>query len=355
MTTPKHSVGSLLTFGVNNGYLEGILKGFKLGLITQQEYSNICQCENTKDLADQIRTTSYGDILENEAHPLDIKILREKCTERMVQEFEYLRANSYEPLRTFLEYIRYEYMIDNVVLLISGTLHGKDPDDLREKCHPLGLFDQMASITVDPSINDLYNNILIDTPLAPYIQECLSVEDLNEMNIEIIRNTLYKAYLEDFHSFCMKLGGVTAEVMDRLLKFEADKRSINITLNSFGTELPKDDRAKLYPNLGELYPEGLEKFKRADNEDHVRAAIEPFAIYKKLYNESQTNDEKTLEEAFFEYEVELNKLSFLQQGGFGAFYSYFRLKEQEIRNLTWIGECIKQNQRDKINQFIPLF
>lgn len=48
MATPKQSVGSLLTFGVNNGYLEGILKGFKLGLITQHEYANICQCENTK-------------------------------------------------------------------------------------------------------------------------------------------------------------------------------------------------------------------------------------------------------------------------------------------------------------------
>jgi hypothetical protein len=32
------------------------------------------------------------------------------------------------------------------------------------------------------------------------------------MHVEIIRNTLYKAYLEDFHGFCKDLGGVTAEV-----------------------------------------------------------------------------------------------------------------------------------------------
>ena len=30
----------------------------------------------------------------------------------------------------------------------------------------------------------------------------------------------------------------------------------NITLNSFGTELSKDDREKLYPRCGKLYPEG---------------------------------------------------------------------------------------------------
>ena len=45
-------------------------------------------------------------------------------------------------------------------------------------------------------------------------------EDLDEMNIEIMRNTLYKAYLDDFAAFCNKLGGTTAEVMRSLLSFE---------------------------------------------------------------------------------------------------------------------------------------
>lgn len=37
------------------------------------------------------------------------------------------------------------------------------------------------------------------------------------MNIEIIRNTLYKAYLEDFYNFCLSLGGPTADVMHDVL------------------------------------------------------------------------------------------------------------------------------------------
>lgn len=32
----------------------------------------------------------------------------------------------------------------------------------------------------------------VDTPLAPYFAETLTSEDLDEMNIEILRNTLYK-------------------------------------------------------------------------------------------------------------------------------------------------------------------
>lgn len=50
-----------------------------------------------------------------------------------------------------------------------------------------------------------------------------------------MRNTLYKAYLDDFAGYCNKLGSTTAEVMSDLLAFEADRRALNITLNSIGT------------------------------------------------------------------------------------------------------------------------
>jgi len=38
------------------------------------------------------------------------------------------------------------------------------------------------------------------------------------MNIELIRNTIYKAYLEDFYRYCKELGGATAEIMSELLE-----------------------------------------------------------------------------------------------------------------------------------------
>ena len=45
----------------------------------------------------------------------------------------------------------------------------------------------------------------------------MSEHDLDEMNIEIIRNMLYKAYLEDFSRFCDSLGGDTAVIMKNIL------------------------------------------------------------------------------------------------------------------------------------------
>jgi len=128
---------------------------------------------------------------------------------------------------------RYSYMIDNIMLLITGTLHQRQISELRSKFHPFGRFEELESSNIASTPADLYNAILVDTPLgehntltnksyvvlaAPYFKECVSEQDLDELHIEIIRNTLFKTYLEDFYKFCQKMGGATAEVMGMILK-----------------------------------------------------------------------------------------------------------------------------------------
>ena len=161
--------------------------------------------------------------------------------------------------------------------------------------------------------------------------KCLSVQDLDELNIEVIRNILYKEYLQAFHKFCAALGGTTAQVMCELLEFEADRRAFNITLNSFGTDLSKDDRAKLYPKIGRLYPEGQALLKECSDAEEVARVAEfipvgvgrgglwapsppiqdqPFRCrhrgqeYKAIFDGVGNGaGEKTLEDRFYEYEV----------------------------------------------------
>ena len=68
------------------------------------------------------------------------------------------------------------------------------------------------------------------------------------------------------------------DLHDFFFQFEADRRAFIITINSFGTELTKDDRAKLYPTCGKLNPDGLSALARADDYDQVRTVAEYYQV-----------------------------------------------------------------------------
>lgn len=289
---------------------------------------------------------AYGDFLASVPPNPSTSLLADKLLDKLVSEFRYIQSNATGSLAKFMEYLTYGYMIDNVALLITGTLHERDTRDLLERCHPLGWFETMPALCVATNIEELYNSVLIETPLAPYFKGSLSHHDLDEMNIEIIRNTLYKNYLEDFHHFITTnsstAGTPTEEIMTDILEFEADRRSINITLNSFGTELSKTDRKKMYPALGKLHPEGTLMLSRADDAEGVRIAIDGVHDYRTFFDQAgmsqgggvgnmaggAADEGKSLEDLFYQKEMDLSKLAFTHQFTHAIVYAWVKLREQ---------------------------
>lgn len=292
--------------------------------------------------------------MANVPAPLSTSIIQDKTFNKLIDEFRYIRAQAVEPLSQFLDYITYGYMIDNVALLITGTVHERDKSEILERAHPLGWFDTLPALSVATDVGTLYDTVLVDTPLAPYFKDCFSADELDDLNIEIIRNKLYKAYLEDFYEFCQKLPNPSDEVMTRLLQFEADRRAINISLNSIGTELSKEERLGLMPNFGTLYDPAGDQLSRADDVEQVKQIVENYGgpQFSGLFDNT---NHKSIEDHFYKQEMDLCKAAFTQQFTYSTIWAWMKTREQEVRNITWISECIAQNQRDRINNYISVF
>jgi len=90
-------------------------------------------------------------------------------------------------------------------------------------------------------------------------------EIMKDYSITQIQLRVKKIWLADFHKFCMsELDQTSANVMDDLLKFESDQRTIQIIANSFADKELNNARnresyrKKFICNLGYLYYERYE-------------------------------------------------------------------------------------------------
>lgn len=135
-----------LFYNADDGYLEGIVRGYRSSILTNTAYINLTQCEtlegntataimitckqrithhhnNTLTIAPfiqlslsgtgsgssidvklQLSASDYGTLLQNEPH-MSTSMLAQKCTDKLVQEFDYIRAHAVAPLQQFLDYM----------------------------------------------------------------------------------------------------------------------------------------------------------------------------------------------------------------------------------------------------------
>ena len=109
---------------VDNGFMEAIVRGYKAGILSQNQYANLAQCETLEgahkktlilhvqhsqfislDFRTQLSATDYGNFLANEPLPISTSTISDKATQILVEQFNYLRNNAVQPLAKFLEYI----------------------------------------------------------------------------------------------------------------------------------------------------------------------------------------------------------------------------------------------------------
>ena len=359
------SMADLVFFNVDDGYSEALLRGFRKSILGEQQYTALRNTTNLKDFKSVLIDTDYSDYVKDYAET-DTSALKMLLKKKLADEIDQVQSVAGPDLDKFIEMIRHKYMIDNVINIIEGIKNKTDKNVIESRNEPLGYLKEISGLLKleYKKIEDLYEDVLIDTEVGVYfskfLEEVLSASDnknvatinnfLQALKPEEIKNYLKKIWLEYFYHFCKTLNPTTAEIMEDLLKYEADCQTIQIVYNSlaYNNQFQEEERKKVIPYFGFLYPETTTQLIKCNSLEQLKQILQPFPDYydlvkeipdpKKLDEFGLQSGLKTLDDLMFKESMKRYSIAFEQQFHFACFYAYIKIKEQEIKNIMLLAD-----------------
>ena len=359
------SMADLVFFNVDDGYTEALLRGFRKSILGEQQYAALRNTSNLKDFKSVLIDTDYSDYVKDYTET-DTSALKMLLKKKLADEIDQVQSVAGPELDKFIEMIRHKYMIDNVINIIEGIKNKTDKNVIESRNEPLGYLKEISGLLkLDyKKIEDLYEDVLIDTEVGVYfskfLEEELASNDnknvatinnyLQALKPEQIKNYLKKIWLEYFYHFCKTLNPTTSEIMEDLLKYEADCQTIQIVYNSlaYNNQFQEEERKKVIPYFGFLYPETTTQLIKCNSLEQLKQILQPFPDYYELVKEipdPKKLDEfglqsglKTLDDLMFKESMKRYSIAFEQQFHFACFYAYIKIKEQEIKNIMLLAD-----------------
>ena len=129
----------LTTFGIDNGYVEAKLRGYRSTFLSRKHYTDLKNFTSLEEVYSYLSTeTDYGQYID--LNNISINALKIMMKKKLADEINYIEMNCQKHLAEFIFFIRAEYMIDNVMNILEGLRNQSKFDRLLAACDPIGYF-----------------------------------------------------------------------------------------------------------------------------------------------------------------------------------------------------------------------
>lgn len=331
-------------------YIENALHGYTLSrihasfqhLLSKSAYKSLLQSDTIDDIVVKLQSTGYSSCLRNQKIR-NKKELIQLLEKGLKKEFYKFYNNSDSSLRALLTFFLHSYMIESFIYRISN------PEDTDEE---LGFFLELNTLKFVKNFREIKTLIIRGSFMEKYFEKIKVEDDIDSNNMQIIKRKLLKYHIEEFYDVLNNntaaknldqtyenINVESLEYMINVLKTMGSIQIIEIVLNTIHTRISPSNRLSLFPSVNDLNPSIRNSLSHCHSIDDLRSIL----IKTNYASIFEHNDLLT---GLHVYMLDIFYQSFKTFNDLSCVFCYFKLKEQEIKNLEWIVEFLGADEKE---------
>jgi len=327
------------------GSLYSIVRSYALkGMLLEHSiYEDLSNSRNLGEMVDKLRATIYGNVLVEPPKPLTSENL-EKIFQTSLIDIEYSLVK-YIPKAIFLETYFLRHIYRNLKIILKARALGTPYEEVSPKINlraeeHLKIRDLVVKALVEKELENTVE-ALRGTPMYRDLSNTLEIYQKTKDPL-IFETSLDRSFYEQLFNSLKKMKRDERKPLRSLLAYEIDGYIVTTALRSRLWNLTPAEARKFMLSSGvKIDGKEIERIVQATNIEEIFRELED-SYYKdllKIVDLSQPLRTVTSIESWFKEEsIKKAKKTFLQDiFKLAIVYSFIKLKEVEVRNLSAIA------------------